>query len=196
MAEQVGAKIVRVFTGYITDEQAYQTDWQQCVTAVRECAGAAQEYGVVLGVQNHHDIGVSYEAYGEFLSDVDHPNCKAMFDPWSVALHGEDLHACAKKMAPLMVQTTLADYVRLKRFAYMPGLINYRELPEMVRAVPLGDGFIDLAAFMSGLRAGGFSGYVAYEMCSPLRGGGALVNLDMTARQSLATMQRLSASNQ
>jgi sugar phosphate isomerase/epimerase len=196
MAKALGAGIVRVFTGYTTDPGSYQADWQKCVAATRECAAAAQNHGVVLGVQNHHDVGVAYEAYGEFLSDVDHPNCKAMFDPWSIALHGEDLFACARQMAPLMVQTTLADYVRLRRFAYMPGLINYRELQEMVRAVPLGEGFIDQKAFMDGLREGGFSGYVAYEMCSPLRGGGSMANLDETARKSLATIKSLSASNQ
>jgi sugar phosphate isomerase/epimerase len=193
MAQALGAKIVRVFTGYTTDPESYGPDWDKCVAAIRECAVAAEAHGVVLGVQNHHDVGVSFEAYGEFLNDVDHPNCKAMFDPWSVALHGEDLYACAKAMAPRMVQTTLADYVKLKRLSYMPGLINYRELPAMVRAVPLGEGFTDLGAFFKGLKEGGFSGYVAYEMCSPLRGGGSLENLDRTAVVSLARIAELSS---
>ena len=191
MGRLLGAKIVRVFTGYTTDPESCQGDWTKCVTAIRECAAVAADEGLVLGVQNHHDVGVGFEAYAEFLNDVDHPNCKAMFDPWSVALHGEDLYACAKAMAPLMVQTTLADYVRLKRFAYMPGLINYRSLPEMVRAVPLGDGFIDLEAFFAGLKEGGFNGYVAYEMCSPLRGGGDMENLDATAKRSLEKIRAL-----
>ena len=191
MGKALGAKIVRVFTGYTTEESACQPDWGRCVKAIRECAGVSQEHGLVLGVQNHHDVGVSWEAYGEFLSDVDHPNCKAMFDPWSVALHADDLFTCAKAMAPYMVQTTLADYVRLRRFAYMPGLVNYRALPEMVRAVPLGDGFVDLPAFFSGLKAGGFSGYVSYEMCSPLRGGGGIENLDACAKKSLEMIKAL-----
>jgi len=191
MGKTLGAKIVRVFTGYTTDPEAGQADWTKCVTAIRECASAAAEHGLILGVQNHHDVAVSAGAYIEFLHDVGHSNCKAMFDPWSAALHGEDLYACAKVMAPHMVQTTLADYLRLKRYAYMPGLVNYRELPAMVRAVPLGDGFIDLAGFFRGLKEGGFSGYVAYEMCSPLRGGGTLKNLDATARKSLERIRAL-----
>jgi len=187
----LGAKILRVFTGYTTDPDSYQADWEKCVTAVRACAAVAQDQGLTLGVQNHHDVGVGVEAHLEFLNDVDHPNCKAMFDPWAVALQGEDLYAWAKTMAPYMVQTTLADYVRLKRHAYIPGLVNYRELPAMVRAVPLGDGFVDLEGFFAGLREGGFSGYVAYEMCSPLRGGGAIDNLDAAARAALAKINTL-----
>ena len=75
-----------------------------------------------------------------------------------------------------MVQTTLADYVRLPRFRYMPGLVNYQRLDDSVRAVPLGEGFLDLAGFFEGLKEGGFKGYVAYEMCSPVRGGGSEEN--------------------
>lgn len=191
VARDLGAKIVRAFTGYTTDEHNYGSDWTVCVKAVHECAAAAAEFGVVLGLQNHHDTAISPDAYVEFLNDVDHPNCKAMFDPWAPALQGDDLYACAKALAPRMVQTTLADYVRLKRWAYMPGLVNYRELPQMVRAVPLGEGFVDLDSFFSGLRDGGFDGYVAYEMCSPLRGGGSEENLDRTASESLKAIKGL-----
>lgn len=191
MGKALGARIVRVFTGYMTNPETPTPDWNKCVTATRECASAAAEHGLVLGVQNHHDVAVGVDAYLEFLADVDHPNCRAMFDPWSVALQGADLYASAKAAAPFMVQTTLADYIRLKRFSYMPGLINYRELPEMVRAVALGQGFIDFEAFFAGLKEGGFDGYVAYEMCSPLRGGGGMENLDKTARESLEVIRRL-----
>jgi sugar phosphate isomerase/epimerase len=191
MAQALGAKIVRIFTGYTTDPQSYSRDWDVCVRAVRECAQIAGDCGVILGVQNHHDVGVSVDGYEEFLNDVAHPNCRAMFDPWSIALHGEDLRAAARRLAPKMVQTTLADYVQLKRFTYLPGLVNYKPLDSMIRAVPLGQGFLDLDGFMAGLREGGFDGYVAYEMCSPLRGGGSEENLDATARAGLAKIQAL-----
>jgi len=114
-----------------------------------------------------------------------------MFDPWSPALQGEDLYACARALAPRMVQTTVADYVRLKRWAYMPNLVNYRSMPAMVRAVPLGQGFIDFESFFKGLHEGGFAGPVAYEMCSPLRGGGREANLDSAAEISLDQIRTL-----
>lgn len=193
-AKALEAKIVRVFTGYTTDTEIAGPDWAKCVKAIRECADAAAEQGIILGVQNHHDVGVATEAFHEFLLDVDHPNCKAMFDPWAPALHVDDLYEAAKLLAPLMVQTTLADYVHLRRYTYMPGLVNYRDLPGMVRAVALGDGFVDLEAFFTGLHEGGFNGYVAYEMCSPLRGGGSMENLDATASKSLAKIRELVAT--
>lgn len=194
MAQALGAKIVRVFSGYYTQPSAYQQDWNRCVVALRECAEVAAEHGVVVGLQNHHDVGVSVEAYVELLDEANHPNLRAMFDPWSIALHGANLYEAARLLAPRMVQTTLADYVRLPRFAYRQHLVNYEKLePDAVRAVPLGDGFIDYPAFFAGLKEGGFHGFVAYEMCSPLRGGGEEANLDAAARKSLERIQAWSA---
>jgi len=190
VAARLGARVLRIFTGYATETEGYARDWDLCVRAVRECAEATAPCGVTLGVQNHHDVGVGVDSYVEFLDEVGHPNCRAMFDPWSIALHGTDLKDAARRLAPRMVQTTLADYLRLPRYAYLPGLVNYKRLDDMVRAVPLGEGFMDLAGFMAGLREGGFQGYVAYEMCSPLRGGGSEENLDRTARLSLERINR------
>jgi sugar phosphate isomerase/epimerase len=117
-----------------------------------------------------------------------------MFDPWSIALHGADLYAAAKRLAPRMVQTTLADYVKIERYQYQSALVNYQAVdPPAVRAVPLGDGFMDLDAFFAGLREAGFDGYVAYEICSPIRGGGSEANLDATARHALDRIRRWSA---
>lgn len=191
LARRLDAKIVRVCTGYLTEKDRFHRDWDLCVHAVRECAAIAADCGVILGVQNHHDVGVGVDSYVEFLDEVDHPNCRAMFDPWAPAVHGDDLRSCARRLAPRMVQTTLADYIRLPRYAYQPGLVNYQRLDDAVCAVPLGAGFVDPEAFFAGLREGGFHGYVAYEMCSPLRGGGSEENLDHVARSSLETIRRL-----
>jgi len=196
LAARLGAKIVRIFTGYNANPGAPPRDWDLCVSAVRECAEIAARYGVIAGVQNHHDVAVGTDAYVEFLDDVSHANCRAMFDPWAPALHGEDLRACARRLAPRMVQTTLADYVRLARYAYLPGLVNYQRLDDATRAVALGEGFVDLDGFFAGLREGGFDGTVAYEMCSPLRGGGSEANLDAAATASLRKIQQLIAAGE
>lgn len=192
MAKALSARIVRVFSGYSPEAANFQTDWEKCVKALREAAELAASHGILLGLQNHHDVGLATDAFEMLLDDVGHPNLKAMFDPWSVALIGEDLYRAARRMAPRMCQTTLADYVRLDRYAYEPALVNYRRLdPPTVRAVPLGEGFIDCDAFFAGLKEGGFDGFVAYEMCSPLKGGGGEANLDAAASKSLAKIREL-----
>jgi sugar phosphate isomerase/epimerase len=141
-------------------------------------------------VQNHHDTAVHHDSLLELLEEVGEPNCKAMFDAWAPALQGADLTGAVRAMAPYTVHTTVADYVRRPRFRYQPTLVNYTPEPAAVRAVPMGEGFIDYPAFFTALKETGYHGTVAYEMCSPLRGGGSEGNLDHCARQFLRYMER------
>lgn len=191
IASQLGASVVRVFSAYEVEGQAPQAIWTRVVTGLREVCDRAAARGVTIAIQNHHDIGVHSDALLELLADIDRPNCKLGFDAWSPALRGEDLYQAARKMAPHVAITTNADYIRLPRFRYRPELVNYASAgPDMVRAVKFGEGFIDYAAFFQGLKEGGFDGIANYEMCSPLRGGGELENLDAHASAYLQWMRR------
>jgi sugar phosphate isomerase/epimerase len=188
---QLGAQFVRVFTAYEAASQSPQSIWELTVLALGEMADRAAQYGLTLAIQNHHDLAVHTSALIELLQDIDRPNCKLGFDAWSPALRGEDLYTAAKMAAPHTVLTTNADYIRLPRYRYRPELINYEPvLPELVRAVPFGSGFIDYGAFFKGLREGGFDGVATFEMCSPIRGGGTLDNLDDYARTYLGWMRQ------
>jgi sugar phosphate isomerase/epimerase len=188
LACDLSCKLVRVFTGYSHAGVSLDQSWVWCVDSLRECARRAAEFGVTIGVQNHHDTAAHFESLADLLEDIAEPNCKAMFDAWSPALHGCDLVAAVKKMAPHIVHTTVADYVRRPRFSYLPQLVNYAPEPDAIRAVPMGEGFIDYRGFFAALKEVGYAGSVAYEMCSPLRGGGSEASLDRCAKQFLSYM--------
>jgi sugar phosphate isomerase/epimerase len=96
-----------------------------------------------------------------------------------------DLAASVEKMAPYLVHTTVADYVKRPRFRYQPELVNYTRETDSIRAVPMGEGFIDYRGFFKALEKVGYQGHVAYEMCSYLKGGGSEANLDRCARRFL-----------
>jgi sugar phosphate isomerase/epimerase len=183
LANELNCPLVRVFTGFSYAGSSYDQQWAWCVSSLRDCARRAAESGVTIGVQNHHDTAAHYESLFDLLQEINEPNCKAMFDAWAPALQGTDLEAAVKKLAPYIVHTTVADYVRRPRFRYQPDLVNYFREPDAIRAVPVGEGFVDYRAFFQALKEVGFDGYVAYEMCSPLRGGGSEDNLDRCARR-------------
>jgi len=186
MARALGCGLVRVFTSYERPDLPLAENWRRTVVALQECCDRAAEHGVTIGVQNHHDLAVHSKALLELLGDIDRPNCRLMFDPWSPCLRGEEPFETARDMAPHAVYTTLADYVRLPRFHYRPAFINYERLPvDLVRAVPMGEGDIASLEFVRGLKAGGYDGPIAYEICSPVRGGGSRENLDRYARRFL-----------
>jgi len=186
----LGATIVRVFTAYETPGQSPHANWQRVVGVLREMCDRAASHQITVAIQNHHDVALHTAALLELLNDVDRQNCKLGFDAWSPALRGEDLYEAAKLAAPHTAITTNADYIRMPRYRYRPELVNYEtDGPELVRAVPFGSGFIDYRAFFRGLREGGFDGLATYEMCSPIRGGGSLENLDNYARTYLRWMR-------
>lgn len=190
LAAHLGASIVRVFTAYETPGQDPAASWNRVVVALREMCDRAGAQGVTLALQNHHDLALHTSALLELLADINRPNCKLGFDAWSPALRGEDLQAAARLAAPHTVLTTNADYLRVPRYRYQPALVNYeRQSPDWVRAVPFGTGSIDFDAFFRGLREGGYDGLAVYEMCSPLRGGGTLENLDACAAKYLDWMR-------
>jgi sugar phosphate isomerase/epimerase len=190
LASALGARVVRVFTAYESPGQGPHAAWQRVVTLLREMCDRAALHGVTLAVQNHHDVAVHTAALLELLADIDRPNCRLGFDAWSPALRGEDLYEAARLAAPHTAITTNADYVRLPRSRYRPDLVNYEPAGvDLVRAVPFGTGFIDYPAFFRGLRDGGFDGPATFEMCSPVRGGGAIENLDRCARAYVAWMR-------
>jgi sugar phosphate isomerase/epimerase len=195
IGQRLGASIVRVFSAYEVPGQSPQATWRQAVGCLREACDRAAAYGLTVAIQNHHDIGLHTPALLEFLADVDRANCKLGFDAWSPGLRGEDLYEAARMAAPHTVMTTNADYIRLQRFRYRPELVNYEPVtPDLVRAVPFGTGCLDYSSFFRGLRDGGFDGVATYEMCSPIRGGGSLENLDRYARTYLNWMRRPVAS--
>jgi len=191
IGSQLGASVVRVFTAYETPGQSPHANWLRVVGVLREMCDRAANYGMTVAIQNHHDVALHTAALLELLNDVGRPNCRLGFDAWSPALRGEDLYEAAKLAAPHTAITTNADYIKMPRYRYRPELVNYEsESPELVRAVPFGTGFIDYTAFFKGLRDGGFDGLATYEMCSPIRGGGTLDNLDSYARTYLQWMRK------
>jgi sugar phosphate isomerase/epimerase len=194
LARDLGADVVRVFTGYDNPAASYSQQWRLIVETLREASRRSAEFGVIIGVQNHHDIAVGYESQCDLLREIDEPNCRALFDAWAPALHGADIVAGARKLAPLTVHTTVADYQLRPRYKYDAAIVNYEPQRPFVQAVPMGEGFIDYAGFFRALREGGFDGSIAYEMCSPLLGGGSIENLDRYAAQFLRYMAGVTAA--
>jgi len=195
LAHDLDVPIVRVFTGYERAGVPYDVQYGIVVQGLKMAARKAAEYGVTLAVQNHHDIAIHPDSTYWLINEVSEPNCKAGFDAWSPALqgiNGKELADAACKMAPVMVYTTVADYRKQPRFKYDASVTNYIRQDDVVRAVPMGTGFIDYKAFFDALKLSGYQGYVAYELCEVLEGGGSIENLDRTARKFLDYMRDIS----
>ena len=153
----------------------------------------AAEYGVTLAVQNHHDIALHHDAMSWLLREVDHPNVMSGWDAWSPTLEGlssAELRESILTLKPFLVNTIAADYVTHPRYTYVHSLTNYKEEQPVMRAVPMGEGIIDYDIWFKTLKEIGYQGWIIYEMCEVLDGGGSIENLDRTARIFLEYMKQ------
>ena len=188
LARDLGTDMVRIFTGYERPDIAFDRQYAMVVEGLKLAGQKAAEYGVTLAVQNHHDIASGHDMMYWLLREVDLANVKVAFDAWSPALQGlssEQIRAAVLKMRPFVVHTTAAQYVRLPRYQYQDNLINFAEQESLIRAVPMAEGIIDYENFFNALKEIGYQGYIAYEMCAVLAGGGDIENLDKTAKAFL-----------
>ena len=188
LARDLGTDMVRIFTGYERPDIPFDKQYAMVLEGLRLAGKEAAKYGVTLAVQNHHDIASHHETMYWLLKEVNLPNVKAAFDPWTPTLQGfssAELRAAVMKMKPFIVHTTAADYVRLPRYHYESAFTNFLPDETLIRAVPIGQGIIDYEGFFNALKEIGYQGYLAYEMCEVLDGGGDIRNLDKTAKKFL-----------
>ena len=188
LAHDLGTDMVRIFTGYERPGVPFDKQYAMVAEGLKLAGPKAAAHGVTLAVQNHHDIASHHDMMYWLLKEVNQPNVKAAFDLWTPALQGlsaEQIRAAVQKMKPFIVHTTAADYVRLPRYHYEHTLTNFLQDDTVIRAVPMGEGIIDYETFFNSLKEIGYQGYIAYEMCEVLDGGGDIENLDRTAKKFL-----------
>jgi sugar phosphate isomerase/epimerase len=188
LARDLGTNMVRVFTGYDRPDIPFEKQYAMVVQGLQMAGKIAAQYGVTLVVQNHHDIAVHHDAMKWLLDEVNLPNVKAAFDCWSPTMEGlssEEIKKAIYTMKPYILHTTAADYEKLPRFRYESTQVNYVPLLPENKLVPMGEGYLDYKTFINTLKEIGYQGYIAYEMCAELKGGGSIENLDKTAKAFL-----------
>lgn len=193
LANDLGTKMVRIFTGYERPGVPYDKQYALVVEGITMAAKQAQKYGVTLVVQNHHDIALHHDAMYWMLKEINQPNVKSGWDAWSPTLEGlskEEIRNSVLKMKPFIVNTIIADYVTMPRYHYENQLTNYVADKPVMRATAVGEGVIDYETFIGALKEIGYQGYLVYEMCEVLDGGGSIANLDATAKKFLNYVNR------
>jgi sugar phosphate isomerase/epimerase len=193
LAKDLGTKMVRIFTGYERPDVPYDKQYAEVVSGLKMAGKLAAEHGVTLAVQNHHDIALHHDAMYWLLKEVNMPNVLAGWDAWSPVLEGltlEQQRESILKMKPFIINTIVADYVSHPRYSYINNLTNYQAEQPVMRAVPAGQGIIDYKNWMNTMKEIGYQGWVVYEMCEVLDGGGSIENLDKTAKIFLDYMKQ------
>ena len=193
LARDLGTNMVRIYTGYERAEIPYDRQYATVVEGLKLAGKEAAKFGVTLAIQNHHDIALHQDAMVWLLNEVNLPNVKAAWDAWSPTLEGltpAEIRQSILKMKPYLVHTTAAQYVTHPRFTYSHELTQYLKQKPVNRAVPMGPGIIDYDSYINTLKEIGYQGYIGYELCEVLDGGGSVENLDRAAKQFLEYVKK------
>ncbi len=188
LARDLGTNMVRIYTGYERAGHPYDKQYAMVLEGIQMAGKIAADYDVTLVIQNHHDIALHHTAMKWLLDEINLPNVKAAFDAWSPTVEGlssEEIKEAIQTMSPYLVHTTTADYEKHPRFRYEFLQTYYEPLLPQNRMVMMGEGYIDYKTFINTLKEIGYQGYITYEMCEVLKGGGSIENLDKSARAFL-----------
>jgi len=167
LANDLGTKMVRIFTGNKREGVDYDKEYATIVEGIKIGAKEAQKYGVTLFVQNHHNIAFNYNDMYNMLKDINLPNVKAGWDP-RPGLSPEETKQSVLKMKPFIVNT-IVDSRAISQSA-----------STKVEPIPT-----DYKTFYNTIKEIGYQGYLVFEMCGPIKGGGSIKNLDAKSSEFL-----------
>jgi len=194
LAHDLGCNIVRIYSGFIRPDIPYQDQWDWCVSYIREGAKFAEDHGVFLALQNHSEITVHHLDVLNMIEEIDSPAMKVALDAPYVLKTGVPLERAVEDVGSLLVYSTASDHIdRQISFHLAPTTFKMGGFYNLTRTLtaPVGEGEVDYGTFFRALKKIGYDSYIAYEICSPIQGGGGEANLDRCAKQSLAQLKKV-----
>jgi sugar phosphate isomerase/epimerase len=194
LSHDLGCRIVRIYSGFLRPNIPYEDQWNWCVQYIREGAKYAEDQGVFLALQNHSEITVHYQDVLAMVQEIGSPAMKVALDAPYIQRTGESLEKAVAEVGSLMVYSTASDQIsRTIAFHNAPSMFKmtgYYDLKKNL-TVPAGQGQVDYRTFFRALKSIGYDAYMAYEICTPIQGGGSEANLDRCAKQSLEYLRTL-----
>lgn len=186
LAHDIGAKLVRVFASGMGDMHtgaSFYEQWTWVRENLMETAKYAEDCGVTLGLQNHSPLMHSYKNVLQMIKEVGSDSVKAIIDAPLLFKTGELLTEAVREVGNLMVHSHTGDLLSQPRsLEHTTG--GFRKTYS-ANAVPMGEGNVDYKTFIKSLREINYEGFLSYEICSPILGGGTEKNLDRCVKKAL-----------
>ncbi|MBS7634336.1 sugar phosphate isomerase/epimerase [Candidatus Bathyarchaeota archaeon] len=109
-AADINASIFLVVPGVATPEISYQDVWKLSKESILEAAKMAEEYGVIIGVENvWNRFLYSPLEFRSFIEEIGHPNVKVYFDVGNAFFLGHPEH-WIKHLADQIVCVHIKDF--------------------------------------------------------------------------------------
>ena len=209
LAKDLEAPIVKVFAawkgtmrvnglGWYPEEVKYVPSptrlqqWNWCVEGIKECAKWAEEYGIILALQNHPPvINYGYEDALQMVEEISEDNVKLCLDvPLFPRQDEEYIKEAVEKCKDLIV---LSHY----------GSLSFDETPsgEIIQKPSAGlpgKTLVNYPAFVKELKRIGYKGVISSEECAPVLERHQYASMEVVDRHvkaALKYMRRLLAES-
>lgn len=194
LTRDLGAKILRIYSCFVPPDIPRSALWRQCVKYLKEGVKYAEDSGVILALQNHSELTLHHLDLLQMIEEVDSPNLRIALDSPYICMSEASYEKAVEDCRKYIVYSTASDFIRVPNpvNTRVPGFLHYSIGYCMLyekKTVPLGKGDVDYPKFFSALKGIGYDDYLAFEICSPIVGGGAEENLDRCARESLSYLK-------
>lgn len=141
IAKQLGAKLMRTYMGFNRYDPAINAEHEvnNAIDILRKVEKKAQQYGVMLAIENHCDANIS--ELEKLMKEVHSPNIGLCVDLGNFMIHQESPTEAIRRLAPYIVNTHFKDYaMKMENW----GFKSY--------GVPLGEGVIELDKILTILK--------------------------------------------
>jgi len=197
LANWLGIPIVRIYGGFLHSNPGWDQQYKWVIEGLKEAAKLAEKYGVILGLQNHCEIGHCYKEILDIIREVGSKNLKVVFDAPYASMTGEPLDKAVSQLGNLIVFSHLSDHIIRPLIRWSQPSTAYHGLGyykiNKWQSVPVGEGEVNYKTFVRALMEVGYNGFLSYEICGPIEGGGSEENLDKAAKKTLNYMRNLIA---
>jgi hydroxypyruvate isomerase len=157
VAKALGVKVIRVFSGNLTEHVTYDAALDWIIEGLSEAAAQAKKEGLTLCLENHGKLAGSGVQVKTILERVGSPALRSTFDTGNFLLVDEE------PLKALDVLLTDVAHVHFKDFVQTPEG-RYKSLAgKAYEGVNLGLGDVDLKTIVSRLSAQGYQGEFVLE---------------------------------
>jgi L-ribulose-5-phosphate 3-epimerase len=196
IARDLGAKILRIYSSFLYADVQRSLLWKQCVKYLKEGVKYAEDSDVILALQNHSELTFNHMDVLEMIEEVESRYLKIALDPPYICMSGIPYDRAVEDCKKFIVYSTTSDFIGIPApvNTRVPGFLHYSAglfVLYRKKTVPLGQGDVDYRSFLSALKKVGYDDYLAYEICSPIVGGGSEENLDRCAAISLQYLKKV-----
>jgi sugar phosphate isomerase/epimerase len=109
-ADQMGAPVIRIFSGAVKDGQSEAQAHRLCVSAIEECCEHAGTFGIFLALENHGGLTSDAEGVLRLVRDVQSPWFGVNVDTGN--FHSRDVYGDIAQIAPYALNVQVKVSIR------------------------------------------------------------------------------------